>query len=289
MRRPRVLGILAAVLALTALLGAVPSPGLTASARAQPPTTYDRWWALISLAGPGPTVMSRRPTFELQPNTWTTEIGSFDVRVSRTSMTSSRPSRWEQPPGLQGLAPSTPPTDQRHAIFRIAMPVAQGQVLCLSARAHSTAGTLSPWTDPACVIRFVDDSRLIRRGPVTRLHDRRFWGGRATAIPAGSDLVLRHAPARSRVVVLTTEYPRYNRRDTVTVFQRGPRRMFLSFDTGRSKGRRPHFSRATTGGRLSARTGEVRLTTAGEVTVPVEGLAVLPIWARLAPSGVSPA
>jgi hypothetical protein len=286
MRRP-LLRRIAATMVASAVVSCGPVPPVrTPSARAEVPD-HDRWWALISNTSAAPTVTARRQTFEIHPNTWTSEIASFDVRVSRTAMTAARPSGWTQPPQLQGLAPSTPATDQRLVIARLVLPVAQGQVLCVSARARSTAGALSPWTDPACVIRFVDESRLLRRGPATVLVDRRFWGGRATAIPAGTDLVLPHAPAHSRVAVLTTEYPRYAARDTVMVYQRGARRMFFSFLTARSPGRRPHYSAVTVGGRLSVRAGEVRLTNDAATTVPVEGLAVLPLWARLASSGVS--
>ncbi|MDH2416549.1 hypothetical protein [Nocardioides sp. CER19] len=241
--------------------------------------------SVVGLPGLDPVVTGARQVFSIQAAVWSGEehgnaIRSVDVRIARTPMTAARRSAWTYPAALQGAAASPPPgTDPDRPVLELPLSLAQGEVVCVSARTRDTDGNLGAWSEVSCLARFLDDSRLVRTGPLKRLRNRHFWGGHATGIRPGSPLVLRHVPAGSRVATLATAVPLNSGPDQVIVRVPGRQHMVTAFASGWTTGRRRIYSATTISAIRTARTGPVRLRSQdNSVSSPVEGIAVLPRW-----------
>jgi hypothetical protein len=205
-------------------------------------------------------------------------IGSFDVRVSRSSMTAAGSSPWTYPETLMSIPAHRSPGDGMVENARVRLPVAPGQALCASARARDAAGNVGDWSPMSCAVRFLDDGSLRRHGPVRRLHDHHYSGGRATALRGRGELVLRGAQPNSIVAVLTSEEPRRSRRSYVVVRVPGHRREVDACLVGRADVRTRRYSVASAC-RATARWGPIRLRSSeGSLSAAVDGVALLPRW-----------
>lgn len=210
------------------------------------------------------------------------EVVSIDIRTSRTSMTSTAQTAWVEPTNLQGLL--VVEGDRRGPVKvrkDVPLRVAQGQVLCVSARATDSFGVTSPWSDRSCVLRFLDDRRLERHGPLRTVRDERYTNGTATHIDPGGSLVLRGVP-RGAAVIVAWERRRLDRPPTsnIRVLPPGAQARHAVCGAGEAGA----FNRTLYWDYCPRRTdarGPVRLHADREYpTYAVQGVLILPPWAR---------
>lgn len=201
------------------------------------------------------------------------------VRVSKTPLTSTSRRAWTYPSHLQrvGLT-STWRTGQ------ITVGINQGQGSCVGARAVDAAGRVGPWGHTTCIARFFDDNQLERKGAVKTVRAKRFWHGVASELDGGGQLVLRHVPRGSDVWVLGRPAPY-----TISAYwgstpriigmdSTGTRQVVLGQDGGINVNRRSMWRASLRTHRL----GPVWLRRDPEGTFPIEGIVVIPPWARSA-------
>lgn len=203
-------GVLRLRIAIPALLCAVTSS--TAGAVVQPsaatdlgePASSPSVQVMYRTPAPFPYVADPDVRFTLDAFTDAGRSTRFDVRVSRTPMRSVRRSTWTYPERQQGLLPATGRAGRGPGDVRahVRLRVAQGQVLCVSARATDSSGVVGAWSDRSCVIRFLDESRLRGHGDLRADRGERYYQGTATHIYPGGSLVLRGVPRSASVLVL---------------------------------------------------------------------------------------
>ncbi|HTW13939.1 MAG TPA: hypothetical protein VMF51_02360 [Nocardioides sp.] len=247
---------------------AVAGPAVWVSARAEFDTTVERTVRFTLDATTG-------------PETPEAEIASYDVRVARTPMSSSRRAAWRYPARLQIHEVRAGGGDGERRQLRLG--VARGRVLCVSARATDTLGNVGAWSNDSCVTRFLHERRLIHHGDVRRVRDDRYWGGAGARIGGGGSLVLRSVPQGSRVVVLWAEERDWATSGTGTVTgvgDRGPRRLCSGPFGGWSE-KNPDYRRRDRCSKRQGRHGPVRVHARWDPpTAPVQGLAIVPAWVR---------
>lgn len=210
------------------------------------------------------------------------EIASFDVRVARTPMTAARRSDWRYPERLQSIA-VTPSERGRgnlagaRKIVRI--PVAKGQVFCLSSRATDTLGNVGAWESQICITRFLDDRRLLRGDGVRGVEGDRFWGGSASVVGPRGTLLLRRVPQNSYVRVLWAPGSPDGGPEKVRIA--GPemqgRVRYCRLGGAYNKFGRHRQSYCP---RMTPRRGPIRILGGGGEPVAIEGVAVTPDWAH---------
>jgi hypothetical protein len=209
------------------------------------------------------------------------KLASLDVRISRTPMRAARQSAWKYPADLQGVAvdPHQYRYDWPNAQVKVAF--GQGEVVCLSARAHDTDGNVGAWSRGICTVRYLDDAKLRRSGSLARQHGKAYWRSAATSIRRSGSLTLRGVQAGSQVSVLATRTPLDGRGKAVRAIYtaaHGKRTCFVPRSTDEHR----YYSQTTRCEFTTARKGAVTLRTAQRgPSLPVEGIAVLPRWAQL--------
>lgn len=215
-------------------------------------------------------------------------LTSFDVRVSRTAMRSSRQAAWRRPARLQGLVitPDERRTGQVQARKRLRLRLARGEIMCMSARASDSAGYVGPWTDRICLTRFLDDRRLARHGAVRTVRDRSIWGGAASHLDRGGSLTLRRVPQGAGIVALWVRDSRHSSDPTVIdVVGTGPRGR-VRLCALNSYVVRPQGHRQGGCTRPQKRRGPVRIASRSDhANLAFAGVAVLPAWLSDEPTG----
>jgi len=117
---------------------------------------------------------------------------TFDIEVRRAPM------RAAEPPAWQSWAAQTSVT-QHHFYIRT------GHILCLRVRQHDASGAVSPWSNPWCLVRPLDDRLLRSRGNVTRRDDWRYPDGRASVLHWRARLFLARVPAHAQFGAVYTD------------------------------------------------------------------------------------
>jgi len=212
-------------------------------------------------------------------------VAALDVRVARTSMTAAARAPWAYPARLQRLPVTTGERHQGNLDVRkvLGFSVAQGQVLCISARAADTRGNVGDWSEQVCVTRFLDDRRLERHATTKRISSSRDWAGSATSLGRHGSLVLRGVPRGGRVVVLWARGTYGHLDGDVDVTGPGATRAVRLCTLG-AWAERPRYQLREDCPRVPARRGPVRLRFVGpSATVAIEGIAVVPRWAEHRP------
>ena len=199
------------------------------------------------------------------------------VRVSKTPLTSTSRRSWTRPEHLQhvGLT-STWRTGQ------ITVGLNQGQASCVGARAVDVAGRVGPWGYTTCIARFFDDNQLERKGAVKTVRAKRFWHGVASELDGGGQLILRHVPPGSDVWVLGRPAPYNTVADwgstprIIGMNSTGTRQIVLGQNGGINVNHRSMWNASMRTQRL----GPVWLRRDRDGTFPIEGIVVIPPWAR---------
>lgn len=201
------------------------------------------------------------------------------VRVSKTPLTSTSRRAWTYPSHLQRVGLTS-----MSRTSQITVGISQGQGSCVGARAVDAAGRVGPWGHTTCIARFFDDNQIERKGTVKKVRAKRFWHGVASEIDGGGQLVLRHVPRGSDVWILgrpapysISAYWGFTPR-VIGMNSTGTRQIVLGQDGGDNANRRSMW-RAH---QRTQRLGPVWLRRDRDGTFPIEGIVVIPPWARSA-------
>ncbi len=143
--------------------------------------------------------------------------------------------------------------------------LAPGETICISVRARDQANNLSPWTQPRCTSRPLDDRALTAGRGWSRGTGTQYWEQTITSTTAAGQKVKLPTATLDRVGVVATVCPRCGRIDVAV---------------GGTVVRRVKLERATTAHKkvillpaFSLRTGAVRITTVDtEKSVRIDGL-----------------
>ncbi|HSV38060.1 MAG TPA: hypothetical protein VLI04_04815 [Nocardioidaceae bacterium] len=194
------------------------------------------------------------------------EVASFDVRVSRTSMLAARRSPWTRPAKFQGIIRD-----------HVAPYVGPGMTVCIQVRARDTLGNVEAWpTDRPniCRTRVVHVSKLHRAGPVTVAHHERFLGGRAFVLHPRARLWLDGVRKGARVGVAMTLLPDEERGGYWTI--PGVGAMATSWHPPTRR-----FTEVIDFVNTAEHYGRLTIHWDGLKTQPFEGVAVYPRWMQI--------
>lgn len=195
---------------------------------------------------------------------WDEDPQSYQIRVQvrRGGMRRADAPHWEE---LTFLEPDFDSS--------VTLPVRQGQVACARARLEG-AEVRSAWSQPACVVRALDDSRLRRHGRTFVRRSKRFIDGRVTVLRTNARLVLpgRVPNGADFGPVMIDNHILNDGHDMPQWYLRGG-------------SRRPH----STGGSYrhvlwltyrAKRGGRAVITTGSPFSYPIGGFIVIPRWAQ---------
>ncbi|KAA1423385.1 exo-alpha-sialidase [Mumia zhuanghuii] len=240
---------------------------VTDAAGRRSPVVTARWTLderpslLVWSTSDGPPI-TRSPRASIRWAAEDAESGAaaYDVRYSLTSQTAKRMSRqWRTTRAL---------TRTRATSAKVAVP--HGKVACVDVRAYDRAGNVSAWHRVTCVARPYDDRALKRSGSAKKVRGQRYYGGVATRLTKDGRLVLRGVERGSAVYVLYEHAPR---KGTGTLLLPGPDQSFGG------RGDKPLHNRVFASETVGRPAGSVAVR-ADEGSILIDGLAVLPRWAR---------
>ncbi|QMW67839.1 hypothetical protein H4N58_08290 [Mumia sp. ZJ1417] len=228
------------------------------------PVVTTRW--ILDQAAPEPPyrtteqeiTTASRHTFRWRGSDADSGIASYDLRWSSTAQTASRMSRaWRSAGGVRGTS--------------VRLGVARGKVTCLQVRARDRAGLASAWSQPDCIARPYDDRSLARSGTTKKVRDKRFYGGSATRLTRKGRLTLRGVEAGSVVHVVYKKSPRMG----AGILRPRGNVNYLFGERGTTR-----FRAAWRFHDNVRRPGPVSVRVSEPGAIIIDGLAVLPRWAR---------
>jgi hypothetical protein len=230
------------------------------------PTVTARW--ILDRAAPSAPyhlsardiTLASRHTFRWGAYDADTSVSSYDLRWSKTKQTASHVSHaWHRRYGVKARS--------------VRLPVTRGKVTCLQVRARDRAGNVSGWSRRNCVARPYDDRALRRSGTTKKLRNKHFYGRSATRLSGNGRLTLRGVEKGSVVWVVLHQYPRSGA-GVVKIPGQGTNRLIGL--------RGPKRFRVVEGLRdqLALRDGRVQVVSTRGAQVVLDGLAVVPWWAR---------